>query len=557
MSLAQIVLTTNKTTSNVGDYVRKIGQGERGQVLPVVVIDANGAAYDLTNKSIVFSENKDSGKYVVDDGKASTSGKFTLTDPQNGKFSYTLQDQVYPESGTAWFDIVSSDGTVLDTTVTFKFVVIPNATLHVDSDSYSSTLVALEAHYQGAIKNTETQTQNLINSLTAKIDQAISNGQRDIANELSDARAKLQAIQDQENKLVSNWTTELNAQKQNFANLESQWQSQSKSISDDYASKKEKIESDAQSQHNSIQAAADQQLKNNQSANDAEIVKIESETKAKLDEVEKAKNDAIAELTAQRDAQLKAAKGAYDKQRNDQQADYNSWKEAQIADFNALVKPLKSELTTDHQDLKDISDQISTTKKEMANLSSQLDSIDLTKFVTGNQFKEAMAKKASGLKVRGLRGDYVMAVDTTTSNIDGTPAGNSGSGLVDSTVLAGVMQTISDAILGKNHYTKAEVDNLLKGVKDQLTPLIEQKANASDLNTKANVSDLNDKADKSQIQSLSSQLESYKQENNNLKNANEQLTNRVQTLENKQFIAHVASEDQVASQSAPIVIVDD
>ena len=183
-----------------------------------------------------------------------------------------------------------------------------------------------------------------------------------------------------------------------------------------------------------------------------------------------------------------------------------------------------------------------------SNLSSQLDSIDVTRFVTGDQFKEAMAKKASGLKVRGLRGDYVMSVDTTTSNIDGTPAGNSGSGLVDSTVLAGVMQTISDAILGKNHYTKVEVDNLLKNVKDQLTPLIEQKANASDLN---------DKADKSQIQSLNSQLESYKQENNNLKNENTQLANRVQTLENKQFIAHVTSEDQVASQTAPIVIVDD
>lgn len=547
MSLAQIVLTTNKTTSNVGDYVRKIGQGERGQVLPVVVTDANGAAYDLTNKSIVFSENKDSGKYVVDDGKASTSGKFTLTDPQNGKFSYTLQDQVYPESGTAWFDIVSSDGTVLDTTVTFKFVVIPNATLHVDSDSYSSTLVALEAHYQGVIKNTETQTQNLINSLTDKIDQAISNGQRDVANELSDARAKLQAIQDQENKLIASWTTELNTQKQNFATLQSQWQEQSKSISDSYQAKINEINTQAQSQHNDIQAAADQQLKDNKSANQSEIAKVESETKTKLDEVEKAKNDAIAELTAQRDAQLKAAKDAYDKQRNDQQTDYESWKEAQLADFTKLVEPLKTEITTDRQDLKDISDQIAATKKEMVNLSNQLDSIDLTKFVTGNQFKEAMATKASGLKVRGIEGDYVMAVDTTTSNIDGTPAGN-GSGLVDSTVLAGVMQTISDAILGKNHYTKAEVDNLLNGVKDQLMPLINQKANASDLNNKA---------DKTQIQSLSSQLESYKQENNNLKNENTQLANRVQTLENKQFIAHVTSEDQVASQTAPIVIVDD
>ena len=548
MSLAQIMLTTNKTTSNVGDYVRKIGQEERGQVLPVIVVDATGTPYDLSDKKIVFSESKDSGKYVVDDGKDSRSGKFTLTDPQNGKFSYTLQDQVYPESGTAWFDIVSADGTVLDTTVSFRFVVIPAPTLHINDDNYSSTLKALQAHYQGVIKNTEVQTQNLINSLTDKINRAISNGQNDIANELSDARAKLQSIQDQENELVSNWTTELNTQKQNFANLESQWQAQSKDISDSYQAKINEINTQAQSQHNDIQAAADQQLKDNKSANQSEIAKVESETKAKLDEVEKARNDAIAELTAQRDAQLEAAKDAYDKQRNDQQTDYESWKEAQIADFTKLVEPLKTEITTDRQDLKDISDQIAATKKKMVNLSSQLDSIDLTKFVTGNQFKEAMAKKASGLKIRGLRGDYVMAVDTTTSNIDGTPAGNSGSGLVDSTVLAGVMQTISDAILGKNHYTKVEVDNLLKGVKDQLQPLIEQKANASDLNNKA---------DKSQIQSLNSQLESYKQENDNLKNANEQLANRVQTLENKQFIAEVDSEDQVASQTAPIVIVND
>ena len=64
MSLAQITLTTNKTVSNVGDYVRKIGQDERGQVLPVIVVDATGTPYDLSDKKIVFSESKDSGKYV-------------------------------------------------------------------------------------------------------------------------------------------------------------------------------------------------------------------------------------------------------------------------------------------------------------------------------------------------------------------------------------------------------------------------------------------------------------------------------------------------------------
>ena len=546
MSLAQIVLTTNKTTSNVGDYVRKIGQGERGQVLPVVVTDANGAAYDLTNKSIVFSENKDSGKYVVDDGKASTSGKFTLTDPQNGKFSYTLQDQVYPESGTAWFDIVSSDGTVLDTTVTFKFVVIPNATLHVDSNSYSSTLEALQAHYQGVIKNTEVQTQNLINSLTDKIDQAISNGQNDIANELSDARTKLQAIQDQENKLVSNWTTELNTQKQNFVTLQSQWQAQSKAISDSYQAKINEINTQAQSQHDDIRAAADQQLQANQSASDAELAKIKSDAQAQHDQIEKAKNDAIAEITDQRDATINQANADFKAKIDALQKDYDVWKSTTLADFTKQLADIKTNISNDQSTLSDFDKKLDYTKQELANMAKQLDSLDFTKFVTSDQFKDAMAKKANGLKVMGLGGEYVMTVDQSDQNINGLP--NGVQGLADIGVLSGSLQVLADAILDKNHYTKDEVDKMVNDAKTTIMNTV---------NTKANASDLNNKADKTQIQSLSSQLESYKQENNNLKNENTQLANRLQTLENKQFIAHVASEDQVASQSAPIVIVDD
>ena len=546
MSLAQIVLTTNKTTSNVGDYVRKIGQGERGQVLPVVVTDANGAAYDLTNKSIVFSENKDSGKYVVDDGKASTSGKFTLTDPQNGKFSYTLQDQVYPESGTAWFDIVSSDGTVLDTTVTFKFVVIPNATLHVDSDSYSSTLEALQAHYQGVIKNTETQTQNLINSLTDKIDQAISNGQRDVANELTNMRNQLQAIQTRENGLIQNWTNDFNIRKADFDKLKSDWQNQSKTISDSYQAKINEINTQAQSQHNDIQAKADQQLQANKSASDAELAKIRSDAEAQHDQIEKAKNDVIAEITSQRDAAINQANADFKLKIDAFQKDYDAWKSTTLADFTKQLADIKTNISNDQSTLSDFDKKLDYTKQELQAMTKQLDSLDFTKFVTGDQFKEAMSKKASGLKVMGLGGEYVMAVDQSDQNINGLPSGVQG--LADIGVLSGALQVLADAILDKNHYTKPEVDKMVNDAKNTIMNTV---------NAKANASDLNNKADKSQIQSLSSQLESYKQENDNLKNANEQLTNRVQTLENKQFIAHVASEDQVASQTAPIVIVDD
>lgn len=447
MSLAQITLTTNKTVSNVGDYVRKIGQDERGQVLPVIVVDATGTPYDLSDKKIVFSESKNSGKYVVDDGKDSRSGKFTLTDAKNGKFSYTLQEQVYPESGTAWFDIVSADGTVLDTTASFRFVVIPAPTLHVNDDNYSSTLGALQAHYQGVIKNTETQTQNLINSLTDKINRAISNGQKDVANELSDARAKLQQITTDANNLKNSWNAEFETEKQNFTDLQNQWKAQTA-----------KINQDANSQIQAINDNAAQQLKNNQSANDA----------------------AIKEVNGQRDAAINQANINFQNELNKLQQDYNAWKAEKLADFTKSLQSLTDQINTDQADLTNFNKQLSDTKTELANMTKQLDSIDFARFVTGDQFKEAMSKKASGIKVRGLRGDYVMAVNANDSNIDATPSTQQ-AGLVDSGVLAAAVQALADAILDKNHYTKQEVDGIKQNILDTITNKTKDMATTQDV----------------------------------------------------------------------------
>lgn len=447
MSLAQITLTTNKTVSNVGDYVRKIGQDERGQVLPVIVVDATGTPYDLSDKKIVFSESKDSGKYVVDDGKDSRSGKFTLTDAKNGKFSYTLQEQVYPESGTAWFDIVSADGTVLDTTVSFRFVVIPAPTLHVNDDNYSSTLEALQAHYQGVIKNTETQTQNLINSLTDKINRAISNGQNDVANELSDARAKLQQITTDANNLKNSWNAEFETEKQNFTDLQNQWKAQTA-----------KINQDANSQIQAINDNAAQQLKNNQSANDA----------------------AIKEVNGQRDAAINQANINFQNEINKLQQDYNAWKAEKLADFTKSLQSLTDQINTDQADLTNFNKQLSDTKIELANMAKQLDSINFARFVTGDQFKEAMSKKASGIKVRGLRGDYVMAVNANDSNIDATPSAQQ-AGLVDSGVLAAAVQALADAILDKNHYTKQEADGIKQNILDTITNKTKDMATTQDV----------------------------------------------------------------------------
>ena len=544
MTNDKLVLNISKINISPDSTRLKYSQDERGKQVDLTVIDSDGTtAYDLTGKKIIFSEIKDGGKIIIDD---ETSHFIRTADNDKiGKFTYAFVDQTYQQSGEAHFEF-TTDIEHVDTTINFDISIVNSAQLKPDNTSYVSSLIALEAHYRATIANTETQTQNLINSLTDKIDQAISNGQRDVANELSDARAKLQSIQDQENKLIASWTTELNTQKQNFATLQSQWQEQSNSISDSYQAKINEINTQAQSQHNDIQAAADQQLKNNQSASDAELAKIKSDAQAQHDQIEKAKNDAIAEITAQRDATINQANADFKAKIDALQKDYDVWKSTTLADFTKQLADIKTNISNDQSTLSDFDKKLDYTKQELEAMTKQLDSLDFTKFVTGDTFKTAMAKKASGLKIMGLGGEYVMAVDQSDQNINGLPSGVQG--LADIGVLSGALQVLADAILDKNHYTKSEVDKMVNDAKNTIMNTV---------NTKANTSDLNNKADKSQIQSLNSQLESYKQENDNLKNANEQLTNRVQTLENKQFIAHVASEDQVASQTAPIVIVDD
>ena len=545
MANDQLVLQINKINVSPDKSYVKYNQNERGKVIDINVIDNDGInAYDLTNKKIRFVDDKEDNKLVLDD-EADNPGHFTRIADAQGKFSYTFYDLVYQRSGIARFEIYT-DSEHIDATANFEIQIENTGSLVIANESYISSLEGLVAHYHNTVDTTVSETQQLINSLTDKIDQAISNGQRDVANELTDMRNQLQALHNQENGLIQSWTNDFNARKADFDKLKADWQSQSKSISDSYQAKINEINTQAQSQHEDIQAAADQQLQANQSASDAELAKIKSDAQAQHDQIEKAKNDAIAEITSQRDAAINQANSDFKAKIDALQKDYDVWKSTTLADFTKQLADIKTNISNDQSTLKDFDQQLDYTKQELADMAKQLDSLDFTKFVTGDQFKDAMAKKASGLKVMGLGGEYVMAVDQSDQNINGLPSGVQG--LADIGVLSGALQVLADAILDKNHYTKPEVDKMVNDAKNAIMGVVDTKANASDLNNKA---------DKSQIQSLSSQLESYKQENDNLKNENSQLTNRVQTLENKQFIAHVASEDQVASQTAPIVIVDD
>ena len=548
MTNDKLVLNISKINISPDSTRLKYSQDERGKQVDLTVIDSDGTtAYDLTGKKIIFSEIKDGGKIIIDD---ETSHFIRTADNDKiGKFTYVFVDQTYQQSGEAHFEF-TTDIEHVDTTINFDISIVNSAQLKPDNTSYVSSLIALEAHYRATISNADAQTQNLINSLTDKINQAISNGQRDVANELTDMRNQLQALHNQENGLIQSWTNDFNARKADFDKLKADWQAQSKTISDSYASKIAEINSQTQSQHDQIQAKADQQLKANQSANDAEITKFESETQAKLDAVEKAKNDAIAEITSQRDAAINQANSDFKAKIDALQKDYDVWKSSTLADFTKQLADIQTNISNDQSTLKEFDKQLDYTKQELEAMTKQLDSLDFTKFVTGDTFKTAMAKKASGIKVRGLRGDYVMAVNANDSNIDATP-NSSQPGLADMGVLSAAIQVMADAILDKNHYTKAEVDASMDSTTRKIQAAIDAKANSSDLTSKA---------DKSQIESLNNQLTEFRQENSQLKTKVDTLTSENSTLKQqvtKLTPVHVASVDDVAEQNAFFVIVDD
>ncbi|WP_294836234.1 hypothetical protein [uncultured Lactobacillus sp.] len=328
MSLALITLPTNKSISTVSDHVRKIGQGEKGQKLDVIVTDANGSGYDLTNRIITFSENKESGKIVSDNEAA----HFNVTDEKAGRFTYTLADAVYAASGIAWFDISSKDGDVIDTTKSFNIDVIQDETIHVNNDNYVSSLTALETHYKAVIQKTEDDRDALFKKWQADIDQLIKNGNTNI-----------QTVIDNANQLITSWKSELSNTQQALEKLQNDWKNQTAQINADYDAQKK-----------AIQSAADNQLSANKTASDKAIVQIETDKQAAIKQ-------------ANTDFQAKLASI---------QSDYNSWKTSTIADFQSQINKLASELQNDEKTQADLKEAIDAANKAIANINN----VDFTKF---------------------------------------------------------------------------------------------------------------------------------------------------------------------------------
>ena len=340
MSLAVINLPTNKTESTVSDHVRKIGQGEKGLTLEVIVMDADSSGYDLTNKIITFSENKVGGKIVVDSAKEN----FERLNDTAGRFKYKLADAVYAASGEAWFSISTPSGDVIDTTKSFNIDVIEDASIHINNDNYVSTLTALETHYKSIIQRTEDDNAALLAKFNQQFQTAVDTG-----------NSNIQKVIDAANQLIANWNTQIKNEQQAFEKLQSDWQTQTDQINADYESQKKAIQKDA-----------DSQLSDNKKAADAALTKLENDKQAAIDQ---ANTDFRAKLESIQD-------------------DYNSWKTTTIADFQKQLDQLKQELKDDEDAQSSIREAI----KAANNAISKINNVNFDLYVKKDDLTAALAK---------------------------------------------------------------------------------------------------------------------------------------------------------------------
>ena len=243
MANDQLVLQINKINISPDKSYVKYNQNERGKVIDINVIDNDGInAYDLTNKKIRFVDEKEDNKLIIDD-EADNPSHFTRANDTQGKFSYTFHDLVYQRSGIARFEIYT-DSEHIDATANFEIQIENMTSTVVANESYISSLEGLVAHYRSAVDTTETETNQLIDSLNKQIAQAISDGNKSVADEVSSIKEIIQQMQ-----------TEYKSKSDALAKLTSDWQTQTQTIQNSADDQLKRINENANSEIDKLKQA--------------------------------------------------------------------------------------------------------------------------------------------------------------------------------------------------------------------------------------------------------------------------------------------------------------
>lgn len=208
--LQAVTLSTNKQTTNLSRV--EVRDSDKGEILESFILNPDGTPYDLTNKSLVFNENKDGNKFVSDDN-------VEIVDERIGHITYQLHDQVHSARGTAWFDIIDkSNGSKIDSTTDFYIEVRDGLKCTVYNTTYIADLEKLKQQMETLLKQADGELQAELQKAEQQLDQELQNFRNqynslsaDFQNQFKAAQnARQQDYTNQKNAINQDWTNNKN-----------------------------------------------------------------------------------------------------------------------------------------------------------------------------------------------------------------------------------------------------------------------------------------------------------------------------------------------------------
>lgn len=190
----------------------EVRDSDKGEILESFILNPDGTPYDLTNKSLVFNENKDGNKFVSDDN-------VEIVDERIGHITYQLHDQVHSARGTAWFDIIDkSNGSKIDSTTDFYIEVRDGLKCTVYNTTYIADLEKLKQQMETLLKQADGELQAELQKAEQQLDQELQNFRNqynslsaDFQNQFKAAQnARQQDYTNQKNAINQDWTNNKN-----------------------------------------------------------------------------------------------------------------------------------------------------------------------------------------------------------------------------------------------------------------------------------------------------------------------------------------------------------
>lgn len=281
VAIPDLVLSTDKTSTDINNNRITVRQSERGLVLNATIKAKDGTNYDLNGKNVQFADSKDGQKLVLDQN-------VQIDSSQNGVVHYTLEKDVFGASGTAWFEIITNAGDVIDTTQNFYIDVIADAQLNVANDNYISSLNGLIAHVKVAgdkatenINNQVTQLTQLVNQKTQEADNVSAELTKKFDDKMNQLTADLADYQNKYNKLATDWANELKTiSDKATADINGQYAQKLKDLQADYSNWKTKTVADFNATVDPIKKSIEQNT-----SNVDEVTKEVNDTVASMDKL--------------------------------------------------------------------------------------------------------------------------------------------------------------------------------------------------------------------------------------------------------------------------------